>query len=237
MGKIVGMLGGLIVYFCIATVISLVVLLAYASSQGYLDKEKINKMVAVAQGADLASSTSGEGEATGTKPTSETGKPAESAEQPSLDDIESRRAVHVRDLELREQALDSGLQQIRAEQQKLADDKESYDRLRTAFDNQLKELNDGSQATGRENIRLIWENIKPKQAKDQILQMVQAGQQNDVVAIMSAMPISKRAKIIGEFKTDEDSKKLQEILDLIRRGMPEHQVIENTQQQVTQNKP
>ena len=144
---------------------------------------------------------------------------------------------HVRDLELREQALDSGLQQIRAEQQKLADDKESYDRLRTAFDNQLKELNDGSQATGRENIRLIWENIKPKQAKEQILQMVQAGQQNDVVAIMSAMPISKRAKIIGEFKSEEESKKLQEILDLIRRGMPEQQVIENTQQQVTQNKP
>ncbi|HEY2760485.1 MAG TPA: hypothetical protein VGI75_07070 [Pirellulales bacterium] len=237
MGKIIGILGGLCIYFCIATVISLVVLLAYASSQGFLDKDKINKMVAVAQGAELAPIGGDEAETTETKLTAEKAKPNEPVEQLSLEEIEAHRNVHIRNLELREQALDSGLQQIRAEQQKLADDKESYDRLKSAFDNQLKELNDGSQATGRENIRLIWENIKPKQAKDQILQMIQAGQQNDVVAIMSAMPIAKRAKIIGEFKTGEETKKLQDILDLIRRGMPKQQVIENTQQQVTQNKP
>jgi hypothetical protein len=54
------------------------------------------------------------------------------------------------------------------------------------------------------------------------------------VAILNAMPITKRAKIIGEFKTDDDNKKLDEILNLIRQGMPDEKVINNAQQQLNQ---
>jgi hypothetical protein len=145
--------------------------------------------------------------------------------------------VQVRNLELREQALQSGMERVRFEQKKLAEDKDNYDRITTAFEKQLDELHTGALATGRENIRLIWESIKPKQAKEQILQMMQANEQEDLVAILSAMPIGKRAKIIGEFKTDEENKKLDEILDLIRRGMPETKVVNRTEEQVNAAKP
>ncbi len=67
-----------------------------------------------------------------------------------------------------------------------------------------------------------------------MLQMIAAGEQADVVAILSAMPIAKRAKIIGEFKTDDESKKLEEVLRLIREGVPEVKVINQTQQQFKQ---
>jgi hypothetical protein len=224
-------------YLCVASVISLCLLLGYASSKGYLDKDKVTKMIAVAQGAGVTSPTGADGDLSPSGSIDDKNKNAETPEQPSLEEIEAQRSIHIRNLELREQALDSGLQEIRAAERKLADDKDSYDRLKNAFDKQLTELKEGSQATGRENIRLIWENIKPKQAKDQILQMIGAGQQSDVVAIMSAMPIGKRAKIIGEFKTDEEAKKLQDILELIRQGMPEQPLIENAQQQLSQAKP
>ena len=229
MGRRMGLLSGAFTYFCISTVVSLCVLLGYAFSKGYLEKDKVTKMIAVAQGLEPPATTEGN--------PADAIKPSETQEQPLLEDIEKRRAVQVRNLELREQALQAGMERMRFEQRKLTDEKDQYDQISAAFQKQLEELHTGAQATGRENIRLIWENIKPKQAKEQILQMMQANEQEDVVAILSDMPIGKRAKIIGEFKTEEDSKKLEVILDLIRRGMPESKVVNRTEEQVNAAKP
>ncbi len=224
MGRLLRMLTAALVYLCVATVLTECLLVGYALTKGFLDKEKLTKMLAVAQGIDAAST-----EATATS--TDIIKPAETTEQPSVEEIETRRALQSRDLELREQALHTTADQLRSEQRKLADEKQNYDRLKTTFEKQLAELHTGAQATGRENIRLIWENIRPKQAKEQMLQMIAAGEQADVVAILSAMPIAKRAKIIGEFKTDEEAKKLEEILRLIREGVPEVKIIQQARQQ------
>jgi flagellar motility protein MotE (MotC chaperone) len=231
MGRILRMLTAVIVYLCVGTMITLCLLGGYAFTHGYLDKDKLTKMAAIAQGIDITPPD---------KPPNLGGAAVEvvkqdaTPEQPSLDEIETKRALQVRHLELREQVVDNQMQQLRALESQLTDDKQTYQRQKTAFEKQLAELHDGAQASGRENIRLIWENIKPKQAKDMIVQMIDSHQQNDVVAIMNAMPIGKRAKIIGEFKTDEDSKKLDGILDLIRQGMPDEKVINNAQQQLQQ---
>ena len=229
MGRLLGMLSAAFAYFCISTVLTLCLLLGYAFSKGFLEKGKVTKMIAVAQGIEFPTVAGGN--------PADAIKPSETQEQPSLEDIEKRRAVQVRNLELREQALQAGIERVKFEERKLSDEKEQYDQITNAFQKQLDELHSGALATGRENIRLIWENIKPKQAKEQILQMMQANEQDDVVAILSAMPIGKRAKIIGEFKTDDDSKKLEVILDLIRRGVPDVKVVNRTEEQVNATKP
>ena len=229
MGRLLGMLSAAFAYFCISTVLTLCLLLGYAFSKGFLEKGKVTKMIAVAQGIEFPMVAGGN--------PADAIKPSETQEQPSLEDIEKRRAVQVRNLELREQALQAGIERVKFEERKLSDEKEQYDQITNAFQKQLDELHSGALATGRENIRLIWENIKPKQAKEQILQMMQANEQDDVVAILSAMPIGKRAKIIGEFKTDDDSKKLEVILDLIRRGVPDVKVVNRTEEQVNATKP
>jgi hypothetical protein len=223
------MLSAAFTYFCISTVLTLCLLLGYAFSKGFLEKDKVTKMIAVAQGIESPTVAGGN--------PADAIKPSETQEQPSLEDIEKRRAVQVRNLELREQALQAGIERVKFEERKLSDEKEQYDQITNAFQKQLDELHSGALATGRENIRLIWENIKPKQAKEQILQMMQANEQDDVVAILSAMPIGKRAKIIGEFKTDDESKKLEVILDLIRRGMPDAKMVNRTEEQVNATKP
>ena len=89
-------------------------------------------------------------------------------------------------------------------------------------------------STGRENVRTIWENIKPKQAKEQIMEMIDKQEMNEVVTIFVAMPIAKRAKIVSEFKTAEELQKLDEIMRLIRQGVPEVNLIDKTRSQIGQ---
>jgi len=44
---------------------------------------------------------------------------------------------------------------------------------------------------------------------------------DEVVALLAGMADSKRAKILAEFKTADEIKKIEEVLDLIRKGAPE----------------
>jgi hypothetical protein len=228
MRRLIAVLFGGLALLCIATTLTAMLGLAYAWTHGYLDKAKLNRMVEVARGEESPSTT-----ATADKPK----PPPQAEEQPSYDDIERSRGVKARDLELREQSVDSGLERIRFEQRKLTDERDRYALLKTSFEKVLKDRRNDAIIAGRENMRLIWENIKPKQAKEQILQMVDEGQQNEVVAIMATISITKRAKIIGEFKTEDEAKKLEEILKLVREGIPDVLPIDQTREELKKFNP
>lgn len=226
----VGLLGKLvavIVYLCIGTVIAQGICIGYAWSKGYVSKPKLLQMAAVAQGENERQSDNRDSH-----------EKELSSEQPSLQDIENARALRIRNLELREQAIQAGLDRVRYEQTKLADERDMYFRTRAAFDAHLKNMKEGAIAKGRTDTRTILENIKPKQAKQQILQMIEAGEEEEVVAILSEMPVAKRAKIAGEFgKLDEDNQKLGKILRLIRQGVPEVSQIQDAQEELTAAQP
>ena len=168
---------------------------------------------------------------------SKSAKTPQAAEQPSLEDVERQRALQTRQLELREQAIDSGLDRVRFEQRKLTDERADYDRLKKGFEQVLAEKKSKAILDGRENMQLIWENIKPKQAKEEILQMIEAGEENEVVAILANITIGKRARIIGEFKTEEESKKLEGILQLVRKGIPDVLSIDQTREELKKFNP
>ena len=53
MKSLFGMLGGLMVYFALASMVTLALLLLYAKSQGYLAPDRVAKMLAVARGEQL----------------------------------------------------------------------------------------------------------------------------------------------------------------------------------------
>ena len=223
MGKLLGGVGALVSYCCVASIITLVGGAAYLRSSGQLSDEKMAQVLAAAQGVSLAA------------PHVEPAKQEEdkSTEQPSFDEREHARELIGRQLEMREQALKTGVERIRFEQRELTEEKERYLRLKTAFDEQLASLRDGALLNGRENVRLIWEHIKPKQAKEQIMQMLEDQEITEVVSILSTMPIAKRAKIVAEFKTPEEAAKLGEILRLIRQGVPEVNLIDKTRSQIS----
>jgi len=209
------------VYFCVATCIAEALVVGYVWSALELDRSKLVRILAVAYGIDPAEGGHED----------EHGQPPP-AEQISLDEIAKARAIHVRHLELREQALRSALDQLRFEQTKLADETKRYDKQKEEFEARLAALEQEAQSGGIVELTSIMEKIKAKQAKEQILKMLADRQINDVVAMLSSMQASKRAKIIGEFKTPEESDKLAEVLRRIREGAPTAELAKKAEQEL-----
>jgi hypothetical protein len=222
MGKLFGKLAALLAYVAIATLVAEAAGVAYWRFSGQLTDDKVTKLVAVAQGVELEEKKSED----------PSKKKDEDKEEPSYDDRQQARDLQARNLELREQSIKTGLELLNIEKRLVTEEKTRYETLKRNFDEQLKQLREGALTSGRENVRLIWENIKPKQAKEQILGMLVNSEMDQVVSILSGMPISKRAKIVSEFKTPEEAKKLDEILRMIRDGVAEVNLIDKTKKSV-----
>lgn len=214
-------LGAAIAYFCIATVLAMGALVGYSWSTGLLNRDKLTQIGWVVRGEPLPSARS-------------PGKAEAPKSSVTLADIESSRSLRLRQLELREQAAQNVLQQVRFETDALTIAKDRFDRVYETFKKQLGQDRVAAIARGNENARLLLESIKPKQSKELIMEMLKADEIDEVVTMFEAMPIAKRAKIAAEFKTEEETKKLDEILRRIRKGLPDAAVIEQTQQNLDQ---
>ncbi|HWB10038.1 MAG TPA: hypothetical protein VG826_12470 [Pirellulales bacterium] len=223
-GRLLGGLASIISAICVATVIAAALGLGYLRQQGKLDEKTLLKVVAVINGMEASPAAVPQDE-TGAQPGSE---------QASLEHVARQRALKSRDIELREQALNDNLSVVRAEYAKLIDEKDRYERIKAAFRAQLDQEREGVLATNREVVRGILENLKPKQAKEQILRMVNNGEMTDVIKILSLMPSGRRGKILGEFKTDEEAEKLADILKQIRDGVPEEGLIDEAENALAQ---
>ena len=123
---------------------------------------------------------------------------------------------------------------MKTEQGELAGEKSRYQTVEKEFQVKLDSMRSGAIATNVENARLILESIKPKQAKEQVVLMIKDGQMKDVVALLTPMPVTKRAKIIAEFKTEDEAKMVAELLELIREGLPEAPLVDETKKQLGQ---
>lgn len=222
LGRLLAAAAAIVAAVCVATVMAEGLMLAYLHSRGKLDKQTVQNMIAVANGVEFASNRAPRADAESTR------------EQASLDDVARARALKSRDLELREQALSDDAAIVKTEYAKLVDEKDRYERIKTAFRAQLDELRAGALAENRETARGILENMKAKQAKDQILRMVKGGEMTDVIKILSLMPGTKRKKILDEFKTDDEAKTLADILKQIREGKPETNLVDEAERSLAQ---
>lgn len=217
----------LALYFCLATILAQMILGTYVAFAWGLDGTKIVQMLAVLQEADLLELVK----------KAEARQDELSPEQVSYEQIRKTRAIQVRHLELREQALQAGLGQLAFEQGKLAQERERYRQLKAAFDQQLLELQQGAVATGTDNVRAKLEAIKPQQAKDLLVEMLKNDQLDEVVLLLINMSTTKCAKIMGEFETQEETKQLYEILQRIHEGYPNSDLATVTREQLQQSGP
>jgi flagellar motility protein MotE (MotC chaperone) len=225
MSKLFAALSAAFVYFCVGQTLILFILVGAFVAKGHLTHDVLLQISAVVQGVDLRE----------LQAAADAARAKERQPQPSLDEVAEARALKARDLELREQELRNQLNLIRQEQSKLVAEADRYQRVQNDFEQRLKMLREGAIATNLENARLILENMKAKQAKEQIQLMLEAGEMKQAVALLSNMPIEKRAKIITEFKTDSDSEQLAEMLRLIRQGEPEVTLIDETNENLNRS--
>jgi len=220
-GRVLGGTMTLLVYLAAATLIAELIVLGYLWAAWKMDVQRLARVVAVARG-DSAEGKPDQGNAAhGQVP------PAE----PSYQEIVQRRAVMLRDLELRESSLKSAVEELKLQQDTLAKDREQLAQQSQDFDTRVAAILQGAQATGLETVRSTLASVKPKQAKDLILDMLDKKETRDVVLLLSEMNESKRAKIVGEFKTPEESEKIAEVLRLIREGEPQSALAGQAQQE------
>ncbi|HTN74856.1 MAG TPA: hypothetical protein VL096_06400 [Pirellulaceae bacterium] len=228
-GKLLGAIPSALLYFCLATVLVQVGAIGVLSAQGLLTQEKIFQCLAAFYGVNLHEIEEKANAANAPPPD----------EQPAFEEVIKKRALASRDLVLREAAIDKALVDVRALTAQLKTERERYDQLKQQFDARLAQLEQVFTDTSLQEVQRTLEVMQPKQAKDQILRMLEEVTEaekekvnRDVVTMLKAMPLDKRKKIVSEFKTPEEAEKLHDILKQIREGVPDTTLIRETRAQL-----
>lgn len=206
MGRLIRGLSVLIGWSCFASVVSLAIIAGYALSKGYIDPEKLEQMAAIAHGVEMV--TKREAERMATAPTS--------AEKPSLEAIEMRRAAIAANMELRENTVRDMVNEFKKLQRALEEEKDRFGQIVSAYENRLEKDKEVAIAEGRRQFQSIVESMKPKQAKEQLLLKYKENKIDVVVEAMKNMEETKRAKVLAEFRNPEDQDILAKILENIR---------------------
>ena len=224
MARFTRMFTALAVYFCIATVIAQGVVLGVLWSNGYLDSARLAQATAALYGIDLVELS-----------TEVTEQLPGGTEQPSLEQIAEQRALVFKHLDLREQAIRQGRDNLSFVKRQLQKDLNELKNVRQQFKTELDALETQTVEEGDNKVRRIFENVEPKQAKQLMIQMIDDNELEEVVRMYAAMPPARQAEIAAEFKDDVDTKKLTEILRLVRKGLPQLNLIEETQSRLKQH--
>jgi hypothetical protein len=198
----------------VATVLAELLLFGYMAMRWDITRDRIVQILALAQGVDLFE----------IKEKAMVKAEQAAIEQVSYSEILERRALEFRDLERREQALQDALDQLRFDRRKLAQQEKRYEQIQGTFEAELIAMRGGALAEGLDEVRRILESIKPDEAKTQLMQMFEQDQLDTVVLLMSDMESRKRSKIIGEFKTPQEQKKIHDVLERILDGVPDAEV-------------
>ncbi len=220
-GKLLGMMMTFLAAICVATVISAAALVFYYAQSWKVTKERAGQAMAILQG------TSPEALLPPSLPKKQT-----DSEQPGY---EKRLADH--DLE-RLQA-DQRQAMIRALTQQFQDqlDKVEAERKRVQavsddLQQKLDEMKNAANNSGMVTVQDTMEKLKPKQAKELIMQRLDKGETDVVAKMLANMSDGKRAKIIAEFKSSEDMEKIGVVLNRIRQGQPTAEMVDETEKRI-----
>jgi hypothetical protein len=221
-GRLVRGVWGAILCFALGTVIAQGIVVAYLCSSGRVDAEKLVQVLAVLQG---------------TRPAEGPAAVVAAKDEPALaavpyEQVLEARAVKDKNLQFREMALAGAVAQLKTDQRQLADAEKRYQQQLAGFNARLQAVAQGAKTTGRDEVRRILESLKPKQAKELVVGMLDNKEDDEVVVLLSGMSDSKRAKLLGEFKTPEETKKIDEVLRRIRQGVPEAPLAERAKEQL-----
>ncbi len=205
MGKLIDMLFGLVAYVCVATVITLALILGYLWHTDQLNNDKLFRLMAVMQDVDLQKMAADEKKSPNEVP----------PEEPSLNEVMHRQQVQDRNFEVKELALQRGKQEYDVSYQQLVEQTARYDRLAQDVKSQLKQ---DQELTNQQNVGKVvsqLEQVSPEVGKDQLMRWITEKKMDDAILLMSKMSESKLAKILKTFSTPDELTMLHEIHERI----------------------
>ena len=231
--KFVRMLGVALLYFCVATVLAQVVVLGMLWWKGAFGDDRVVAMFAALHGIHPDNPGAAAAAAA---------KNDRAHEQPSLEEISKKRLLASLDLGLRETTLDKSLIDLRTLEHEIATDFERLAQLKDGMDKRIEQSINTVLDSSLQELQQTLMVISPKQAKEQILKMLttttdgsDARAMSDVVHMLKAMPLDKRKKILGEFKTPQEAEKLADILREIRLSPVEMDMLRDSRSQLDGN--
>ncbi len=201
--------------FCVATVLTQVILLSYFAARGSVNAQSLTKVVALVNGIDISGDR-----------LQQILRESEDREQPNFDEILEARKMQSYDMDMRirsQQEFRDDLSTMLAE---LREERDRFDQRLASFRRELDELREGAQREGLHDVQRTLQSLDPVQAKEQLLIMYDDERIEDVVTIVQAMSTDKRKDILAEFVTKDEADKLAEILRRISEGMPTSSLID-----------
>ncbi len=201
--------------FCVATVLAEIMILALLFISGRLNEDSTAKIIALACGIDVSAERVRQALTT-----------AEAQEVPSFEEIVQARANASLELDLRNASLSSHSELLKFYEERLSKNEAGFDRRLEDYRQALTDREAGVQTQAVKDTQQTFEALKPAQAKEQLIKMLEDNQIADVVTIIQGLPSDKRKKILAEFKDPSDAEKLQVIIRRIMEGEPDKTLID-----------
>ena len=208
MSKIIDLLFGLIAYVCVATVITLALVLGYLWHGDELNNEKVFRLLAVMQDVDLQKMAATEQKSPNEVP----------PQEPSLNEVMHHQQVQDRNFEVKLLALQRGKRDYDDARQKLNVKIDRYDRLAQDWQSRLKQE---QELMSQQNVAKVvsqLEQVSPEVAKDQLMRWIVEKKMDDAILLMNTMSENKLAKILKTFESPEELAQLHEIHERIMKS-------------------
>ena len=201
--------------FCVATVLTQVILTGYFASRGALTAESMSKLLALMNGIDITG-----------KKLQQILRESAGGEQPDFDEILEARKMQSYDMDLRLRSQQEFRDEISSMLAELREERDRFDERLVSFRNELQELRQGAQKEGLQDVQRTLQSLEPDQAKQQLMIIYDDERIDEVVTIVQAMSTDKRKDILAEFVSKDEEDKLAEILRRISEGMPTSSLID-----------
>lgn len=207
--------------FCVATVLTQVILLSYFLMRGTLNRNSAIQLIALVNGIDVSGMR-----------LQEIYRQSEDYEQPSYNEILTQRKMMSLDMDVRLRSQQEFRDELSIMLTDLRTDQDRFSDRLLAFRNELKELSEEAQDNGLQDVQRTLQSLDPEQAKEQLLIMYNDKRIDDVVTILQAMSTDARKDILAEFTTPDDVDILADVLRRISEGMPVSSLIKETDEKL-----
>lgn len=207
--------------FCVATVLTQVILLSYFLMRGTLNRNSAIQLIALVNGIDVSGMR-----------LQEIYRQSEDYEQPSYNEILTQRKMMSLDMDVRLRSQQEFRDELSIMLTDLRTDQDRFSDRLLAFRNELKELSEEAQDNGLQDVQRTLQSLDPEQAKEQLLIMYDDKRIDDVVTILQAMSTDARKDILAEFTTPDDVDILADVLRRISEGMPVSSLIKETDEKL-----
>lgn len=201
----------LVGYLCVATVVSTALAYGYLRHSGRLDDETIFRVTALLQGVDLA-----EIDKAGKATVAET--PPEEA---SFAEQQQQLQTATLHFDAKQKQLSDSIAEFKSQFDRLNEATSRYEELKKSVDLYLTQQQKQVADDARTKVRVQIEALIPKkQAKPLLIKMIDAGQIDEVIALLNSMKTRNQRDILRTFDSPEDIDRLYSVQQRMLAGAP-----------------